>query len=53
MKFEPPYFKTRSAEQVDLFMGLTQDQKEFFMSLLPNWYFSVEELVEAVKALSD
>lgn len=53
MKFEPPYFKSRSAEQVDLFMELTQEQKEFFMSLLPSWYFTVEELVEAVKALSD
>jgi hypothetical protein len=53
VKFEPPYFQSRAQEQVSLFMGLTQDQKEFFMSLLPNWYFSVEELVEAVKSLSD
>lgn len=53
MNLKPPYFKSRAAEQVDLFMDLSQEQKEFFMSLLPNWYFSVEELVEAVKALCD
>jgi hypothetical protein len=41
------------ARQVDLFLELSRDQQEFFMSLLPNWYFSVEELIEAVKALSD
>jgi hypothetical protein len=41
------------ARQVDRFMTLSRDQQEMFMSLLPNWYFTVDELIEAVKSLSD
>ena len=41
------------ARQVDRFLGLTRDQQEFFMGLLPNWHFSVEDLIEATIALSE
>jgi len=50
----PPKFnvQSRASKQVALFQELTDDQKEFFMALLPNWYFSVEELIEATKLLA-
>lgn len=38
---------------VDQFMALTRDQQEFFMSLLPNWHFTIDELLEATVALCD
>jgi hypothetical protein len=41
------------ARQVDRFMTLSRDQQEFFMSLLPNWHFSVDELIEATICLCD
>ena len=42
-----------AARLVDRFLGLTRDQQEFFMALLPNWHFDVDELIEATIALSD
>lgn len=44
-------FRSRAAQQVDMFLALTQAQKETFMALLPNWFGSVEELIEAAKLL--
>lgn len=44
-------FRSRAAKQVDLFQALSQSQKETFMALLPNWFGSVEELIEAAKLL--
>lgn len=44
-------FRCRAAQQVDLFQVLSQAQKETFMALLPNWFGSVEELIEAAKLL--
>lgn len=44
-------FRSRTAEQVDLFLALSQSQKEMFMALLPSWFGSVEELIEAAKLL--
>jgi hypothetical protein len=44
-------FRSRAAEQVDLFQALSQSQKETFMALLPNWFGTVEELIEAAKLL--
>jgi len=40
-------------KHVDAFLAMSREQQELFMSLLPNWYFPVEELLDAVKALSD
>ena len=44
-------FRSRASKQVDLFQTLSQTQKETFMALLPNWFGSVEELIEAAKLL--
>jgi len=44
-------FRSPAAEQVDLFLALTQTQKETFMVLLPKWFGSVEELIETAKLL--
>ena len=41
------------ARAVDRFLALSRDQQEFFMGLLPNWYFGVDELIDATIALSD
>jgi len=48
----PPYVKSRAARQVDLFLALTQDQRETFMLLLPEWVGSVEDLINAAIHLS-
>ena len=44
-------YRSRAAQQVDLFLELSQSQRELFMALLPNWYGTVEELIEAAKML--
>jgi hypothetical protein len=41
------------AQQVDRFLGIPRDQQEMFMSLLPHWYGSIDELFDAVKSLND
>jgi hypothetical protein len=46
-------YAARGAALVAAFQAMTADQKEFFMLMLPNWYFSVEELMETAKLLSD
>ena len=52
-KFDiPPYVKSRAARQVDSFLALTQDQRETFMLLLPEWVGTVEDLVNAAIHLS-
>ena len=52
---EPREPRNRSvpARQVARFLSLTPDQQEFFMSLLPNWHFSVDELLEATVLLAE
>lgn len=49
---EKPSFPDAS-RLVDRFIGLSREQQEFFMALLPNWHFSVDELIEATIALSE
>ena len=52
-KFDiPPYVKSRAARQVDAFLALTQDQRETFMLLLPEWVGTVEDLINACIHLS-
>ena len=41
----PPFTKSRAAKQVEAFMDMTQEQRETFMLLLPEWMGSVEELI--------
>lgn len=48
----PPYIKSRAAKQVDAFLALTQDQRETFMLLLPEWVGTVEDLINACVHLS-
>ena len=45
-------FRSRAVKQVDLFQDLTYAQKETFMVLLPNWFGSVEELINTSKLLN-
>lgn len=48
----PPFVKSRAATQVDAFLELTQEQRETFMILLPEWVGTVEDLIQAVRFLS-
>lgn len=48
----PPFVKSRAAKQVDAFLAMTQDQREIFLSLLPEWTESLDDLAFAVKELS-
>lgn len=52
-KYDVPQFvKSRAAKQVDAFLAMTQDQRETFMILLPEWVGSVEDLTNACIHLS-
>jgi hypothetical protein len=52
-KYDVPQFvKSRAAKQVDAFLSMTQDQRETFMLLLPEWVGSVEDLINAAIHLS-
>lgn len=52
-KYDTPLFvKSRAAKQVDSFLVMTQDQQETFMMLLPEWFGSVEDLINAAIHLS-
>lgn len=48
----PPFVKSRAATQVDAFLELSQEQRETFMILLPEWVGSVEDLIQAARFLS-
>jgi hypothetical protein len=47
-----PRGPSQPARLVARFLSLTPDQQEFFMALLPNWHFTVDELIDASIYLS-
>lgn len=48
----PPFVKSRAAKQVDAFLAMTQDQRETFMLLLPEWVGTAEDLIQVSILLS-
>lgn len=43
--------KSNAVKQVELFLDLTEEQQETFMTLLPGWQGTVEELIIAATFL--
>ena len=48
----PPFVRSRASLQVEAFLELSQEQRETFMVLLPEWVGTVEDLIQAVKFLT-